>query len=130
MSIADVVTAEFQQYPPNWPRISYDVRGRAGWRCECLGECGRVNDHLLPVDGRCRNRQGMPAYGSRALVILQAAHRNHVPADCRPENLAAYCPGCHLAHDRPHREATKPERVAAALGMDPLFPLPALTGAR
>lgn len=118
------------QYPPDWDRISYDVREAAGWRCVCLGECGRVNGHLLPVDGRCRNRQGLPAWGSGALVQLQAGHRNHRPADCRPENLAAWCQGCHLAHDRPHRDVTRAERVAAALGMDGLFPLSTLAGAR
>jgi len=120
---------QLHRYPPDWDRIAYAAKVRAGWRCVCLGECGRVNGHLEPLDGRCRNRQGMPAYGSGALVILQAGHRNHTPEDVRPENIAAWCPGCHLAHDRPRQVAEARARALAELGMVPLFDAADLVGA-
>ena len=31
---------------------------------------------------------------------LTLAHINHVEMDCRPENLVALCPRCHLAYDQ------------------------------
>ena len=29
------------RYPSDWPAISLRIKERAGWRCECEGECGR-----------------------------------------------------------------------------------------
>ena len=90
------------RYPPDWPAISRAIKERAGWRCECLGECGRGTH-----DGRCPNRRGRPAYGTGSTVVLTTAHLNHTPEDCRPENLRAMCQGCHLHYDRDHHAATR-----------------------
>lgn len=35
------------RYPADWPQISLAIKERAGWRCECRGECGL--DHPLGV---------------------------------------------------------------------------------
>ncbi len=40
-----------KDYPPDWSRISLEVRARAGGQCECTGECGRK--HV----GRCEAQQ-------------------------------------------------------------------------
>jgi len=44
-------------YPPDWRATSLAVRERAGWRCECEGECG------LHRGRRCEERGGEPARG-------------------------------------------------------------------
>ena len=99
------------RYPADWPELSRRIRfERAAGRCECLGECGRGTH-----DGRCPNRHGEPAYGTGSKVVLTTAHRNHQPEDCRPENLAAMCNGCHLHYDRDHHAATRAATRAAAL---------------
>ena len=107
------------RYPPDWKAISLAIRSdRAGWRCECAGECGRPHDHLH-TDGRCRNHHRQPAHGTGSMVILTVAHLNHIPEDCDPANLKAMCQGCHLHYDRHHHAATRARgRVE---DMDPLW---------
>lgn len=90
------------RYPADWPATSLAIKEEAGWRCECLGECGRGTH-----DGRCPNRHGAPAYGTGSIVILTTAHLNHTPEDCRRENLRAMCNGCHLFYDRAHHAETR-----------------------
>jgi hypothetical protein len=114
------------RYPADWSEISLRIkRDRAGWRCECRGECGRKADHLAK-DGRCRNEHNTPIWGAddqRKLVCLTTAHRNHVPEDCRPENLFAACQGCHLHYDIDHHRQTREQTRTAELlaQMDTLF---------
>ena len=105
-------------YPPDWPAISLAIKERAGWRCECEGECGRGTH-----DGRCPNRHGQPAYGTGSKVILTTAHLDHDPQNCAPANLRAFCQGCHLHYDRDHhaQTAARTRAAAATVGMDPLF---------
>lgn len=44
---------------------------------------------------------------TRAIVIvLTVAHLNHEPADCRPDNLRAWCQRHHLAYDQEHHLQT------------------------
>jgi hypothetical protein len=117
------------RYPPDWPAISLHIRStRAGWRCECTGECGRPARHLA-ADGRCLNRHAHPAAGTGSVVVLTVAHLDHTPEHCHPDNLRAMCQGCHLHYDRDHHAATRSATRAAALAalMDPLFPLDHLT---
>lgn len=107
------------RYPADWPDISLRIRsGRAAWRCECVGECGR-GTHA----GRCPNRQGQPAYGTGSLVVLTVAHLDHTPENCTPDNLRAMCQGCHLHYDRDHHAETRAATIAAALAaqMEPLW---------
>jgi len=103
------------RYPPDWPAISLAIKERAGWRCECLGECGRRTHGRE----RCPNvHQGM-AYGTGSVVILTTAHLDHTPENCDPANLRAMCQGCHLHYDRDHhaetRRATKARELAAVM---------------
>lgn len=113
------------RYPDDWPQISDRIRfGRAEGRCECTGECGR-DHHRQAGDDRCPriHRALIPAsLGKR--VVLTVAHLNHIPEDCRDENLAAMCQGCHLRYDAPeHARNAKRTRLAReTIGMEPLFP--------
>ena len=81
------------EYPPDWDEISLRIRERAGWRCECTGECG------LHRGRRCTECDGEDAHWASGRVKLTVAHRNHYPPDCRPENLMALCNTCHLRYD-------------------------------
>lgn len=99
------------RYPADWPAISLRIRrDRAGWRCECVGECGR-GTHA----GRCPNEQGRPAYGTGSPVVLTTAHLNHTPEDCRDANLRAMCQSCHNSYDAPHRRETRARTRRAAI---------------
>lgn len=90
------------RYPDDWKEISLAIKERAGWQCECGGECGRGTH-----EGRCPNKHGEPAYGSGSNVVLTTAHLDHVPENCEPENLKAMCQGCHLHYDREHHAETR-----------------------
>jgi len=105
------------RYPEDWPAISLAIKERAGWRCECEGECGRK--HF----GRCPNEHGAPAYGTGSTVVLTTAHLDHQPENCDPDNLRAMRQGCHLHYDREHHAETRKATRAAALAaqMDSLF---------
>lgn len=99
------------RYPANWRQISFSIRAdRAGWRCECRGECGRGTH-----DGRCPNVHDMPAYGTGSIVVLTVAHLDHTPENCDPTNLRAMCQGCHLHYDRDHHRQTAAATRRAAL---------------
>jgi len=106
------------RYPADWPQISLGIKERAGWRCECAGECGRSTH-----DGRCPNVHGEPAYGTGSMVVLTTAHLDHTPENVDPGNLRAMCNGCHLHYDRDHHRETAAATRQAALAavMDPLF---------
>ncbi|WP_028477932.1 hypothetical protein [Nocardia sp. CNY236] len=98
-----------RRYPVNWIAISTGIKDRAGWRCECSGECGRGTH-----EGRCPNVHGGWAYGTGSRVILTTAHLDHVPENCDPANLRAMCQGCHLHYDREHHAETRARRKHAA----------------
>lgn len=111
------------RYPPDWNAISARIRHeRAGDRCECTGHCGRPSGHLAD-DGRCRNRNGQPAWSTGSRVILTVAHLDHTPEHCGDDNLLAACQGCHLHYDREHHRQTAAATKQAALAehMYPLF---------
>lgn len=86
------------RYPENWKQISLRIRDRAGWRCECTGECGTHHE-------RCdaKNGEYHPLTGS--FVVLTVAHLGmdtgdkHDKMDVRDENLKAMCQRCHLLFD-------------------------------
>jgi len=70
-------------YPDDWEAIATAVKEAAGWKCEPCGmQCRRPGEKF---DTHRRT--------------LTVAHVNHVESDCRPENLVAACPKCHLHYD-------------------------------
>ena len=85
------------KYPDDWEDISLYIRfERAGGMCET---CGAVNGQPHPVTG--------------STVVLTVAHVNHVPIDCRLDNLVAECQRCHLWRDKDihahHRKYGQPD---------------------
>ncbi len=99
------------RYPADWPEVRARILERATLPscggptpcCECEGECGR--DHR----GRCSNGDGWRAFDSDAIVVLTVAHLDHTPENCEPENLRAFCQGCHNRYDAEHRAETRRE---------------------
>lgn len=88
------------RYPKNWKDISKYIRFvRAKNRCEVCG---------------CENYKPHPQTGAK--VILTVAHLNHIPEDCRYENLKAMCQKCHNTYDAAHRKGTKSKTKAAGCG--------------
>jgi hypothetical protein len=104
------------RYPKDWKAISTAIKDRAGWRCECEGECGR-GTHT----GRCPNLHEQPAYGTGSKVILTTAHLDHTPENCAPDNLKAMCQGCHLHYDKEHHAETAYATRKAAKATADLF---------
>jgi len=108
------------QYPPDWVRVSREIRARSGGRCECRGVCGAH-------EGRCPARHGEkhPTTGSR--VVLTVAHlcrcrdRNHRKCGY-PTHLAAMCQRCHLSFDRADHIAKARANRHAARAVSDLFP--------
>ena len=100
--------SERKRYPRDWRAISMRIRdGRAGWFCECLGECDKH-------DGWCLERHGRPHSVTGSKVVLTVAHLDHTPENCHPDNLRAMCQRCHLAYDREHHAATRRATRGAA----------------
>lgn len=78
-------------YPANWEQIALAVKERADWKCEgCGKQCRRPGE---PFDTHRRT--------------LTVSHKNHIPADCRAENLQALCAPCHLRYDASHHAETR-----------------------
>lgn len=96
---SDRTRERLTRYPKNWKEISLRIRERSGGQCECEGECGL--HRTTPGPRRCIERNGEPAKWAKGKVMLTVAHLNHVPEDCRDENLKAMCQRCHLRYDQP-----------------------------
>lgn len=81
-------------YPEGWEQIAFEKKESVGWQCE---GCGK----------QCR-KPGEPFDTHRN--TLTVAHLNHVPMDCRAENLKALCAPCHLRYDAAHHAETRKMR--------------------
>jgi hypothetical protein len=79
-------------YPKNWDTIALAIKEAAGWRCQ---ECGKA----CIGHPDCQEIAILGSRSERAKVTLTVAHLNHIPADCRSENLRALCAPCHLRYD-------------------------------
>ena len=121
-------------YPDDWPAIARATKERAFWRCQrCAAKHGawgswtsrgfvEVEPGKMALLGHgkppFRMRLSRGGYVKVVEVMLAAAHLNHTPSDCRPENLRALCQRCHLAHDeRQHvanAAATRHRRMGTA----------------
>lgn len=89
---------ERSRYPKEWPQIREHIRERAGDKCEL---CGALNHEPHPVTG--------------SRVVCTTMHLNHIPEDCRDENLRFACQRCHNSYDAKHRAAgIKARRNAGA----------------
>ncbi|OLP15607.1 HNH endonuclease [Leptolyngbya sp. 'hensonii'] len=99
-------------YPENWEAIALAIKEAAGWKCQ---QCGRDCRRPGESDGELIDRvwdkspdlfeteeneefglHQVPKFGR---FVLTVAHLNHIPQDCRPENLRALCAPCHCRYD-------------------------------
>lgn len=112
------------RYPSDWADVSLRIREREGGRCRF---CGVQNNSLYTRDQfygspDSRGRVILEGLEAEAVsldgakisrIVLTVAHLNHIPEDCRDENLAALCQSCHLEHDREQHRATRAARLDA-----------------
>lgn len=101
---------ELARYPADWPQISQAIKERAGWRCECEGECASLAHQAWSLnhrEARCPNVHGQPSEFTGAKVVLTTAHLDHTPEHSQPENLRAFCQLCHLNYDKLHHAETR-----------------------
>ena len=83
------------KYPPNWGEIAAEVKRRAGWKCE---RCG------APHQYRCKPNDRALGGLARTLTVH---HKDHNPANNRPDNLVALCAACHLREEGRWRRSAK-----------------------
>lgn len=111
-----------KRYPPDWQKIRQRILERASHRCE---KCGLGNYwwgyrdtegvfHLTGFNERKANywpalseiEQQPPADQKIFVIVLTIAHLDHIPENCDPENLRAWCQKCHLDYDKEHHQQT------------------------
>lgn len=109
--------SERRRYPRDWKQIAADIRKREGDACKwCKAPNGAVIvrkkdpptdwlpwdefDSMVPPE--VKERDFRPRMTK---VVLTVAHLNHIPEDCRDENLVALCQYCHLRYDVKHHGA-------------------------
>lgn len=83
------------RYPKDWKQIRAEILARAGHRCEGS-----------PDHPHCRASNGARHPETGSTVVLTIAHLDHVPENCDPSNLRAWCQRCHLHYDRHHHAKT------------------------
>jgi hypothetical protein len=103
------------RYPKDWKEIRQRILARAEFQCECIGECGNETGK------RCEERHGAFAETFSGVVVLTISHLNHIPEDCRPENLKAMCQACHLRYDRDQHAKSRRENRDRETGQLVLF---------
>jgi hypothetical protein len=96
------------RYPDDWDAIALAIKTEANWKCEqCGRECRRVGESLSDFIERtipkvhCADSYNLLSEINTkpSRFILTVAHLNHVPEDCRRENLKALCSVCHCRYD-------------------------------
>lgn len=95
-------------YPDNWEEIAISIKDEVSWTCE---ECGKVcrkpgeltTDFLHRIKTTSRLAEECPVVAdyleAPRRYLLTVAHLNHIPSDCRRENLKALCSPCHCRYD-------------------------------
>ena len=86
-------------YPANWEEIALRIKQTAEWKCQgCGKECRRRGESLVDFISRTGGTHSSSDFEKLSYpqrFTLTVAHLNHIPADCRPENLKALCAPCH-----------------------------------
>lgn len=101
-------------YPADWDEIARAIKDEVNWHCE---DCGRPCRMPGESDGDLIDRLVDTAWNSDLFeeveteefgvvpvpklgrFTLTVAHLNHIPSDCRRENLSAKCAPCHCRYD-------------------------------
>jgi len=105
------------RYPTNWKEISLQIRKNAGNRCEICGvrnyeigyrnKNGKWNKIEQSIAGDIQAEDAMMAGYKIIRIILTVMHLDHMPENCKPENLKATCQKCHNNYDIGHRKMTR-----------------------
>lgn len=128
------------RYPANWKDIRVTILARAHDCCEqckvpnrtriARGDGGDVDTYQMDdANVYCANtgahlgRKRMSEYTLLRMVdiVLTIAHLDHVPENCEPANLRAWCQRCHLRYDAAHHAETARETRRTRLGNLELF---------
>ena len=128
------------RYPKDWPPIRAAILERAGHKCEKCKAPNRTriargtgdDDGTYMLDtadvycaetGRhlCQCRMSDYEVGRMVDVVLTIAHLDHVPENCAPENLRAWCQRCHLRYDQQHHQANAQATRMARMAVADLF---------
>ncbi|OUC15644.1 MAG: hypothetical protein B0A82_05825 [Alkalinema sp. CACIAM 70d] len=124
-------------YPRDWDTIARAIKDAANWTCQGCGRpcrrpgesdmelCDRIIDHFPQWEDDLAVTIDDPEQGPIDVLklgrfTLTVAHLNHIPQDCRPENLKALCAPCHCRMDL-KAMATKRRLKAERLGQMKLF---------
>lgn len=95
-------------YPDNWEYISLHIREKASWRCRQCGKCCRKpKEPIQSFINRIDLNLALTIRKHPIRWCLTVAHLNHIPADCREENLMAMCAPCHLKYDAEYHAAIR-----------------------
>jgi ssDNA-binding Zn-finger/Zn-ribbon topoisomerase 1 len=111
------------KYPPDWDKISLQVRTEAGWKCE---KCGIANKTIIMRKEKggwveiliVKNAEGFnestdemkPGKLKRlglTKIVLTTAHLDGDTRNNERSNLAALCQKCHLNHDVKQHAASR-----------------------
>jgi hypothetical protein len=90
-----------ERYPGDWGAIALQIKTEVNWKCEqCDRECRRVGETLQHFIDRVAAKYNPSEITQKPnRFLLTVAHLNHIPEDCRRENLKALCSGCHCRYD-------------------------------
>lgn len=99
------------RYPENWKsEIRPAILERAGNCCEGS-----------PKYPDCRAENYWPHPETSSKVVLTIAHLDHIPENCEPENLRAWCQRCHLSYDAEHHAQSRKDRREKESGQQRLI---------
>ena len=79
---------------------------------------------LKPAGASEWTRYEVVGWGNPVKVVLTVAHLDHMPENCDPQNLRAWCQRCHNRYDAPMRRAGIKARQKAACADADMFPAP------
>ena len=119
-------------YPSDWETIARSIKTASNWTCQGCGRpcrrpgesdfelCDRITEHFPQWEDDLAVTIDDPEQGPIDVLklgrfTLTVAHLNHIPQDCRPENLRALCAPCHCRMDL-KAMATKRRLKAERLG--------------
>jgi hypothetical protein len=111
-----------KDYSDNWEEIAKTIKDEANWTCQQCGKpCRRPGmswwefveslgdskwyDQTFEEISNNIGESGIVEKKQR--FTLTVSHKNHIPLDCRRENLQALCSVCHLKYDAPHHAQTR-----------------------
>jgi hypothetical protein len=118
-------------YPAHWNSIALAIKNEANWTCqECDRPCRRPGES--PSEFEERLTADSPEWGADLYEVVETeefgemplptkigrftltvAHLDHVPPNCSPGNLRAWCAPCHCRYDlraMPTKRMLKAER--------------------